>query len=73
MAERDPAKALQVLDLLLEFFADGAHWLQGDFRDENGNRCLVGALRHLRRTMRSAMTARARIYRRPCRTVGLAG
>ncbi len=46
---RDPAKAVQVLDLMLEFFDGGAAWLQREFRDEHDNRCLVDALRHVRR------------------------
>jgi hypothetical protein len=49
MRSRDPAKAMHVLDLLLAFLADGAQWLQRDFLDAEGNRCLVDALSHLRR------------------------
>jgi hypothetical protein len=50
MRQRDPAKAVEVLDLLLEFFADGALWLQRGFHDpEDGSRCLVSALNHVRR------------------------
>jgi hypothetical protein len=44
-----PLLALQVLDLLLAFFADGAQWMHGEFRDGNGNRCLFDALHQLRR------------------------
>jgi hypothetical protein len=50
MPRRDPAKAVQVLDLVLEFFGDGSRWIKRDFGDGHGNRCLVGELRHIRRT-----------------------
>jgi hypothetical protein len=44
MPRRDPAKAVQVLDLLLGFFGDhGEHWLQHQLGDGTGNRYLVGA------------------------------
>ena len=49
MRQRDPAKAVEVLDLLLEFFADGALWLQREFHHPDGSRCLVSALTHVRR------------------------
>jgi hypothetical protein len=49
MPRRDPAKAVQVLDLLLGSFGDdGEHWLKNRLGDGSGNRCLVGALRHVR-------------------------
>jgi hypothetical protein len=48
MRQRNPMKAAHVLDLLLEFFADGAHWTVCAMNDGQGNRCLVGALRHIR-------------------------
>ena len=41
-------KAALMLDLLIEFFEDGAKWLDGDFHDKDGRRCLVGAMAHLR-------------------------
>ena len=45
MRARDPAKAVQLLDLLVEFFADGALWLQGGFRDPDAASFVdVGAL-----------------------------
>jgi hypothetical protein len=31
MNERDPVKAVEVLDLLLKFFGDGERWLKGRF------------------------------------------
>jgi hypothetical protein len=50
MPRRDPAKAVQVLDLLLGFFGDhGEHWLQHRLGDGTGKRCLVGALGCVRR------------------------
>jgi hypothetical protein len=44
------AKAVQLLDLMLEFFADEDHWTRGCYDDGNGAHCLVGALLHLGRT-----------------------
>ena len=42
------AKAVDMLDLLIEFFDDGERWIKGKLHDGAGNRCLVGALRYLR-------------------------
>jgi len=47
MPEAEIAKAVQLLDLMLEFFADDAHWARGRYDDGNGGRCLVGAVLHL--------------------------
>ena len=44
MSARDPAEAVEVLDLLLKFFGDGERWVKGRLSDRRGNRCLVGAL-----------------------------
>ena len=44
MDARDPAEAVEVLDLLLKFFGDGERWVRGRLSDRRGNRCLVGAL-----------------------------
>jgi hypothetical protein len=44
MHARDPAEAVEVLDLLLKFFGDGEPWVKGRLSDRRGNRCLVGAL-----------------------------
>jgi len=44
MDERDLAEAVEVLDLLLNFFGDGERWVRGRLSDRRGNRCLVGAL-----------------------------
>ena len=43
MAEDISCKARQVLDRMLEFFADDGHWLKGGYDDRGGRRCLVGA------------------------------
>jgi hypothetical protein len=42
------AKAVDTLDLLIEFFDDGQRWIKGKLEDGAGNRCLVGALRDIR-------------------------
>ena len=39
------AKAVDMLDLLIEFFDDGDRWIKGKLDDGAGNRSLVGALR----------------------------
>ena len=44
MDARDPAEAIEVLDLLLKFFDNGERWVKGRLSDRRGNRCLVGAL-----------------------------
>ena len=41
---REPAEAVEVLNLLLKFFGDGERWIKGRFSDRRGNCCLVGAL-----------------------------
>jgi hypothetical protein len=51
MPEAEIAKAVQLLDLMLEFFADDSHWTRG-YNDGNGGHCLVGALLHLSRKHR---------------------
>jgi hypothetical protein len=46
---RDPAKAIAVLDAMLEFFDGGRRWTQGELLDETSqNRCLIGALHYVR-------------------------
>ena len=52
MPEADIGKAVQLLDLMLEFFADDGHWARGCYDDGNGGHCLVGALMHLSREHR---------------------
>jgi hypothetical protein len=49
MPEAEIAKAVQLLDLMLKFFADDGHWARGCYDDGNGGHCLVGALLHLSR------------------------
>src|ERR1700756_3017480 len=49
MPKKEIAKAVQLLDLMLEFFADDGHWIRGCYDDGNGGHCLVGALLHLSR------------------------
>jgi hypothetical protein len=52
MPEAEIAKAVQLLDLMLEFFAHDGHWTRGSYDDGNGGHCLVGALLHLSRQHR---------------------
>jgi hypothetical protein len=49
MPEAQIAQAVQLLDLMLEHFADDGHWTRGGYDDGNGGHCRVGALRHLSR------------------------
>ena len=52
MPDAEIANAVQLLDLMLEFFADDGHWTRGSYNDGNGGHCLVGALLHLGRKHR---------------------
>jgi hypothetical protein len=53
MPRRDPAKAVQVLDSMMEFFDGGSRWHRGELVSEDGTkRCVIGALRHIRATLR---------------------
>jgi hypothetical protein len=52
MPEAQTAKAVQLLDLMLDFFADDSRWARGRYDDGNGGHCLVGALLHLGREHR---------------------
>src|SRR3954453_7847321 len=52
MHETEIGKAVQLLDLMLEFFADDGHGARGCYDDGNGGHCLVGALLHLSRKHR---------------------
>jgi hypothetical protein len=52
MREAEIGKVVQLLDLMLEFFADDAHWTRGCYDDGHGGHCLVGALLHLSRKHR---------------------
>ena len=49
MAEIQIAQAVQLLDAMLEHFADDRQWTRGRYEDGNGGHCLVGALLHLSR------------------------
>jgi hypothetical protein len=50
MRKPNPAKAVLLLDSLLQFFGDnGEHWIRQRLDDGNGNRCLVGAMEYIRR------------------------
>src|SRR4051794_22484335 len=49
MPEAQVAQAIQLLDLMLEHFAEDSHWTRGRYDDGNGGHCLVGALLHLSR------------------------
>jgi hypothetical protein len=49
MPEAETGQAVQVLDLLLEYFGDhGERWTRDRYDDGDGRRCLVGALSYLR-------------------------
>jgi hypothetical protein len=52
MPEAEIGKAVQLLDRMLEFFADDGHWTRGCYDDGNGGHCLVGALLRLGRQHR---------------------
>src|SRR5207237_9970777 len=52
MPEAQIVQAVQLLDLMLEHFADDGHWTHGRYDDGNGGHCLVGALLHLSRQHR---------------------
>jgi hypothetical protein len=52
MPEAEIAKGVQLLNLMLKFFADDGHWARGCYDDGNGGHCLVGALLHLSRKHR---------------------
>jgi hypothetical protein len=52
MPEADIINAVQLLDLMLDFFADDGHWTRGCYDDGNGGHCLVGALLQLSRKHR---------------------
>ena len=52
MRETQIVQAVQLLDLMLEHFADDGYWTRGRYDDGNGGHCLVGALLHLSRKHR---------------------
>jgi hypothetical protein len=73
MCVHDPNEAVQMLDLLLDFFADGAHWTRGRFDDGQGGRCLIGALGYLQRKHHVASSGAAYFLKEamPRRQLGL--
>jgi hypothetical protein len=54
MLETQIAQAVQLLDHMLEYFADDSRWTRGCYDNGNGGHCLVGALLHLGRKHRLA-------------------
>jgi hypothetical protein len=52
MPEAEIARAVQLLDLMLDFFAHDGHWTHGSYDNGNGGHCLVGALLYLSRKHR---------------------
>src|SRR4051812_26092516 len=52
MPEAKIAQAVELLDLMLQHFADDGNWTRGRYDDGNGGHCLVGALLHLSRKHR---------------------
>src|SRR5215469_9285166 len=52
MPKAEIGQAVQLLDLMLEFFADDGHWTRGCYDDGDGGHCLVGAVLHLSRKHR---------------------
>ena len=52
MPEAKIAQAVELLDLMLQHFADDGNWTRGRYDDGNGGQCLVGALLHLSRKHR---------------------
>src|SRR5215475_15401722 len=57
MPEAQIAQGVQLLDLMLEYFADDGHWTRGRYDDGKGGHCLVGALLHLSRKHRLSRTS----------------
>ena len=56
MRDAEIAQAVQLLDLMLEHFADDGHWTRGRYDDGKGGHCLVGAVLHLSRKHRLPRT-----------------
>jgi hypothetical protein len=42
MQEAQIVQGVQLLDLMLEYFADDGHWTRGRYDDGNGGHCLDG-------------------------------
>jgi hypothetical protein len=61
--------SIVALDLLVELFAGGENWIQGDFEDDGGY-CLVGGLRHIRTGLKSRDRAGLYLSQAIARTTG---
>jgi len=72
MLKAQIAQAVQLLDLMLEYFADDSHWTRGRYDDGDGGHCLVGALLHLSREHRLPRAPRHRGSSRQVRPTALA-
>jgi hypothetical protein len=44
MPRTETGEAVQLLDVMLRFFAEDSHWMRGRYHDGHGRRCLVGAV-----------------------------
>ena len=64
MPRRDPAKAVELIDYLLAYYADGLHWRHPD---PEGNLSLPEALHYLRRPTPSSGMEPAISFRMRCR------
>jgi len=52
MPKAEIGQAVELLDLMLDFFADEGHWTRGCYDNGDGGHCLVGALLYLSRKHR---------------------
>ena len=59
-------EAVQMLNLLLEFFENGARWTRGLYQDGHGRRCLIGASIISVASIVSPATPRCISFRRHC-------
>jgi hypothetical protein len=57
MRAREPAEAVEVLNLVLKFFGDGERWIKGRFSDRRGS-CALSV-----RSISSAVITRSRATR----------
>jgi hypothetical protein len=67
--EAQARASIIALDLLVELFAGGENWIQGDFEDDGGY-CLVGGLRHIRTGLKSRDRAGLYLSQAIARTTG---
>ena len=68
MAEDIAAKSGQVLDLMLNFFADERRWLKKNFRGRGGRCCLFDAVMHFSVKLGLPKAPVMSSSRRPCRS-----